>query len=55
MKDKNLAVRSLPLEQARDSVRRGNDTVAVVIPAGFGDAAGKAFFRGRQAAARLPV
>ena len=44
--DKNLAVRSLPLEQARDSVRRGFDTVAVVIPPGFGDAAGKAFFRG---------
>lgn len=44
--DKNLAVRSLPLEQARDSVRRGNDTVAVVIPPGFGDAAGRAFFRG---------
>jgi ABC-2 type transport system permease protein len=45
-KDKNLAVRSLPLEEARASVRRGNDTVAVVIPTGFGDAAGKAFFRG---------
>jgi ABC-2 type transport system permease protein len=44
--DKNLAVRSLPLEQARDSVRRGNDTVAVVIPPGFGTAAGRAFFRG---------
>jgi ABC-2 type transport system permease protein len=44
--DKNLAVGSLPLEQARDSVRRGNDTVAVVIPPGFGDAAGRAFFRG---------
>jgi len=44
--DKNLAVRSLPLEQARDSVRRGNDTVAVVIPPGFGAAAGRAFFRG---------
>jgi ABC-2 type transport system permease protein len=44
--DKNLDVRSLPLEQARDSVRRGNDTVAVVIPPGFGDAASRAFFRG---------
>jgi ABC-2 type transport system permease protein len=44
--DKNLAVSSLPLDQARDSVRRGNATVAVVIPPGFGDAAGKAFFRG---------
>jgi ABC-type multidrug transport system permease subunit len=44
--DKDLDVRSLPLEQARDSVRRGNDTVAVVIPPGFGDAASRAFFRG---------
>ena len=44
--DKNLDVRSLPLGQARDSVRRGNDTVAVVIPPGFGDAASRAFFRG---------
>ena len=32
--------------EARDSVRRGNDTVAVVIPPGFGDAAGRAFFGG---------
>jgi ABC-2 type transport system permease protein len=44
--DKNLAIRSLPLEQARDSVRRGNDAVAVVIPPGFGVAASRAFFRG---------
>ena len=44
--DKNLAVSSLPLDQARNSVRRGNATVAVVIPPGFGAAAGKAFFRG---------
>jgi ABC-2 type transport system permease protein len=46
--DKNLAVRSLPLDQARDSVRRGDDTVAVVIAPGFGDAAGRAFFRGAR-------
>jgi ABC-2 type transport system permease protein len=44
--DKNLSVRSLPIDEARENVRRGNDTVAVVIPPGFGDAAGRAFFRG---------
>ncbi len=44
--DKNLAATMVPLGQARDSVRRGNAEVAIVIPAGFGDAAGKAFFRG---------
>jgi ABC-2 type transport system permease protein len=44
--DKNLAATMVPIDQARDSVRRGSATVAVVIPAGFGDAAGKAFFRG---------
>jgi ABC-2 type transport system permease protein len=31
---------------ARDRVRRGNAPVAVVIPRGFGDDAGRAFFRG---------
>ena len=44
--DKNLAAVVVPLDQARDRVRRGAATVAIVIPAGFGDAAGKAFFRG---------
>ena len=46
MADKNLAATIVPLDQARDSVRRGSATVAIVIPHGFGDAAGKAFFRG---------
>ena len=44
--DKNLSATTVPLEQARDSVRRGAATVAIVIPMGFGDAAGRAFFRG---------
>jgi ABC-2 type transport system permease protein len=44
--DKNLDARLVPLDEARDNVRRGTATVAIVVPAGFGDAAGKAFFRG---------
>ena len=34
----------LTAEAARDQVRRGKTTVGVIIPKGFGDAAGKAFF-----------
>jgi ABC-2 type transport system permease protein len=45
MTDKNLAGTIVAIDQARDSVRRGTATVAIVIPAGFGDAAGQAFFR----------
>ena len=45
-RDKNLAATVVPLALARDSVRRGNVAVAVVIPQGFGEAAGRAFFRG---------
>jgi len=42
--DKNLKV-SMPSEaDARDAVRRGKTIAAVIIPKGFGDAAGKAFF-----------
>jgi ABC-2 type transport system permease protein len=44
--DKNLAASADDLEHARDRVRRGNAAVALVIPKGFGDAAGRAFFRG---------
>ncbi len=35
-------------DEARDAVRRGDLTVAVVIPAGFGEAAGAAFFGGGE-------
>jgi ABC-2 type transport system permease protein len=42
--DTNLTV-TMPTEaQARDLVRRGTTAVAVIIPKGFGDAAGRAFF-----------
>jgi ABC-2 type transport system permease protein len=46
--DKNLSAEAVPIDQARDRVRRGNATVAVVIPSGFGEAAGRAFFRGTE-------
>jgi ABC-2 type transport system permease protein len=45
--DRNLALTAADVEQARDSVRRGRTSVAVIIPKGFGDAAGRAFFSGR--------
>jgi ABC-2 type transport system permease protein len=46
--DNTLAVSHATADEARDGVRRGSITVAVVIPAGFGDAAGRAFFAGRD-------
>jgi ABC-2 type transport system permease protein len=42
--DKNLKVTTPAIEDAGESVRRGKLSVAVIIPKGFGDAAGKAFF-----------
>src|SRR4029077_14772525 len=42
--DKNFVVTLPTADQAREQVRRGNTTVGVIIPAGFGDAAGRAFF-----------
>ena len=30
--------------EARDAVKRGRTSVAIIIPKGFGDASGKAFF-----------
>ncbi|HKB10781.1 MAG TPA: ABC transporter permease [Vicinamibacterales bacterium] len=42
--DRNFKL-ALPDEvEARDAVRRGRTVVAVIIPKGFGDAAGRAFF-----------
>jgi ABC-2 type transport system permease protein len=42
--DNNLKL-TMPTEaDARDTVKRGKTAVAVIIPNGFGDAAGKAFF-----------
>jgi ABC-2 type transport system permease protein len=46
--DRNLAVTESGLEDARAAVRRGRVVVAVVIPAGFGEAAGRAFVAGRD-------
>ncbi len=42
--DRNLKITTADADQARDSVRRGKSAVAVVVPKGFGDASGKAFF-----------
>ena len=42
--DRNLKL-TMPTEaEARDSVKRGRTSVAIVIPQGFGDASAKAFF-----------
>ena len=42
--DKNLKVAKPTEEDARDAVRKGKTAVAVIIPKGFGDASGQAFF-----------
>ena len=42
--DKNFKVTIADDETARDSVRRGKTSVAVVIPKGFGDRSGEALF-----------
>jgi linearmycin/streptolysin S transport system permease protein len=44
--DKSLQVTVPTADEARDSVKRGDVTVAVMIPAGFGEASGLAFFGG---------
>jgi ABC-2 type transport system permease protein len=44
--DKNLRVETLDIDAAHDKVRLGKTPVAVVIPKGFGDASGQAFFGG---------
>jgi ABC-2 type transport system permease protein len=46
--DDNLAVTTASAEQARVAVRGGRSAVAVVIPPGFGEAAGRALFSGRD-------
>ena len=42
--DKNFVVGLPTAAEAREQVRRGSTTVGVIIPTGFGDAAGQAFF-----------
>jgi len=43
--DANLTVQEMSQEEAQDKVRAGKLMVAVVIPAGFGDAAGQSLFQ----------
>ena len=43
--DENLAVTLTTAADARERVRHGTASVALVLPAGFGDGAGRAFFR----------
>lgn len=45
-KDSLIAITPRPLAEAESSVRAGKTTVAAVLPKGFADAAGQAFFRG---------
>ena len=44
--DPALDIKPRELSAAREAVRGGKTTVAVVLPSGFGDQAAKAFFRG---------
>ena len=46
--DRNFKVATTTVEQARDTVRRGRTAAAIVIPKGFGDAAGLALFSRRE-------
>jgi ABC-2 type transport system permease protein len=46
--DRNLRISTPTADAARAGVRGGTITVAVVIPPGFGDASGRAFFAGRD-------
>jgi ABC-2 type transport system permease protein len=42
--DPNLHVTPMAIAQARDAVRKGSQAVAIVLPAGFAEAAGTAMF-----------
>jgi ABC-2 type transport system permease protein len=46
--DKYFKLTTTDEKTARDQVRRGRTSVAIVIPKGFGDAAGQAFFSRRE-------
>lgn len=46
--DKALRVTLTTPDSARDAVRQGKVTVSVIVPPGFGDAAGLAFFNGQN-------
>jgi len=47
-KDSALKISTVPLDQARAAVQSGTTAVAVVIPPGFGEAAGRAFLAAAQ-------
>lgn len=46
--DPNLHVTSMDLAQAQQAVRKGSQAVAIVLPAGFAEAAGSAMFSSRD-------
>ncbi len=46
--EKALAVKTATAEEAREEVRKGSTSVAVIIPQGFGQDAGRAFFSASQ-------
>jgi ABC-2 type transport system permease protein len=46
--DKNFKVTTTSAEAARDTVRRGRTSAAIIVPKGFGDAAGLALFSRRE-------
>lgn len=52
--DNSLQIKELSLEQAQEQVRKGKLAVALVLPAGFGEAAGAAFFNA-QGKPDLPI
>src|SRR6266404_1139161 len=52
--DKNLDVKPSTLEAAREAVRKGKATVAIVIPKDFGKDAGRALFTGANTGERKP-
>ncbi|MCS0582480.1 ABC transporter permease [Massilia pinisoli] len=46
--DPNLHVTPMDLTQARDAVRKGSQAIAIVLPAGFAEAAGTAMFSNQE-------
>jgi ABC-2 type transport system permease protein len=52
--DKNLDVKPSTLDAAREAVRKGKATAAIVIPKDFGKDAGHALFTGADTGARKP-
>jgi ABC-2 type transport system permease protein len=46
--DPNLRIAVMPMAEAEEAVRKGEQKVAIVLPAGFGEAAGAALFGGGE-------